>query len=93
LGTTVSGGGDVDGGGVADFVVGAYGAKSLSGGASNAGHVYVLYGVTNTSDTAASAWPTDTTIKAIAQNSTGAASSTVQPRTRISVRLLRLWAT
>jgi hypothetical protein len=30
----------------------------------------VLYGVTNTSDTAASAWPTDTTIKAIAQNST-----------------------
>jgi hypothetical protein len=65
----VSGGGDVDGDGVADFVVGAYGAKSLSGGASNAGHAYVLYDVANASDTATT-WPTDTTIKAIAQDST-----------------------
>jgi hypothetical protein len=70
MGYSVSGGGDVDGDGVADFVVGAYGAKSLSGGgAMNAGHAYVLYGAANTSD-AAAAWPTDTTIKAIAQDST-----------------------
>jgi hypothetical protein len=69
VGITVSGGGDVDGDGVADFVVGAHTAKSLSGGASNAGHAYVLYGVANAIE-AASAWPTDTAIKAIAQDST-----------------------
>jgi hypothetical protein len=68
VGNSVGGGGDVDGDDVADFVVSAHGAKSLSG-ASSAGHVYVLYGVTNASDTAAT-WPTDTTIKAIAQDST-----------------------
>jgi hypothetical protein len=64
----ISVGGYVDGDGVANFVVGAYCAKSISG-ASTAGHAYVLYGVANTSDTAAT-WPTDTTIKAIAQDST-----------------------
>jgi hypothetical protein len=69
MGLSMNGGGDVDGDGVADFVVGAYGAKSLSGGASSAGHAYVLYGVTNASD-AAAAWPTDTTILSIAQDST-----------------------
>jgi hypothetical protein len=69
VGYSVSGGGDVDGDGVTDFVVGARGAKSLSGGASTAGHAYVLYGVANASDAAAT-WPTDTTIKAITQDST-----------------------
>jgi hypothetical protein len=67
------GGGDVDGDGVADFVVGACEAKSLSGdGVTSAGQVYVLYGLTNTNDTAAgaSAWPTDTTLLSITQNST-----------------------
>jgi hypothetical protein len=63
-----NGGGDVDGDGVADFVVGAYYARSLSG-ASYGGQAYVLYGVVNASD-AATTWPTDTTIKAIAQDST-----------------------
>jgi hypothetical protein len=63
-------GGDVDGDGVADFVVGAFGAQSLSSGdILNAGHAYVLYGVANASNAAAaSAWPIDTTIKAIAQD-------------------------
>jgi hypothetical protein len=80
-GVSVAGGGDVDGDGVADFVVGAWSAESLSSGASSAGHAYVLYGVTNASDAAAT-WPTDTTIKAIAQDSTrgriidGAATNT-----------------
>jgi hypothetical protein len=68
VGWSVSGGGDVDGDGVADFVVGAFQAKSLSG-ASSAGHAYVLYGVANASNAAAT-WPTDTTIKAITQDST-----------------------
>jgi hypothetical protein len=57
VGTSVSGGGDVDGDGVDDFVMSAYGA----------GQAYVVYG---TSDAAASAWPTDTTIKTITQDST-----------------------
>jgi hypothetical protein len=65
----MAGSGDVDGDGVADFVVGADFAKSLGGSRSEAGHAYVLYGVTNPSD-AAAAWPTDTTIKAVAQDST-----------------------
>jgi hypothetical protein len=68
-GMSVSGGGDVDGDGVADFVVGAPHATSLSGDVSNAGRVHVLYGVANASDAAAT-WPTDTTIKDIAQDST-----------------------
>jgi hypothetical protein len=68
MGLPVAGGGDVDGDGVDDFVVSADGAESLSGGASYAGHVYVLYGVTSAS-AAANAWPTGSTIKAIAQNS------------------------
>jgi hypothetical protein len=67
---TVAGGGDVDGDGIADFVVGAYSADSLSGGgASQAGHAYVVYGVADPSDTAA-AWPTNSTILSIAQDST-----------------------
>jgi hypothetical protein len=66
----VGSGGDVDGDGVADFVVSAPEAKSLIGdGGLSAGQVYVLYGVANAND-AANAWPTDTTIKAIAQDST-----------------------
>jgi hypothetical protein len=69
VGIWLSGGGDVNGDGVADFVVGASDAKSLSGGALSAGHAYVLYGVTNASDTAAT-WPTDTMIKTITQDST-----------------------
>jgi hypothetical protein len=57
--TLSGGGGDVDGDGVADFVVGA----------SSAGRAYVLYGVANASNTAR-AWPTDTAILSIAQDST-----------------------
>jgi hypothetical protein len=68
-GMSVAGGGDVDGDGVADFVVGAPWAKSLNDGALSAGHAYVLYGVVNASDTAAT-WPTGSTIKAIAQDNT-----------------------
>jgi hypothetical protein len=72
----------VDGDGVADFVMGARYANSLSGDAPYAGRAYVVYGVANTSDAAASAWPTDTTSMDIAQNSTrgyiidGAAANT-----------------
>jgi hypothetical protein len=83
VGWSVAGGGDVDGDGVIDFVVGTWSVMSLSEGAmAQAGQAYVLYGVANASDAAASAWPTDTTIKAITQDSTrgriidGAATST-----------------
>jgi hypothetical protein len=69
MGISMSCGGDVDGDGVADFVVGAWSAESLSSGASSAGHAYVLYGVANASD-AAAAWPANTTILSIAQDST-----------------------
>jgi hypothetical protein len=69
-GTAVCSGGDVDGDGVDDFVVGAQHAGSLLNGTTEAGRAYVLYGVANSSD-ATTAWPTDTTIKAIAlDNST-----------------------
>ena len=40
--------GDVDGDKVKDFLIGAPYAKSLQGGALNAGQVYVLYGQQNT---------------------------------------------
>jgi hypothetical protein len=69
MGMSVSGGGDVDGDGVADFLGGAWHVKSLSGGSTEAGHAYVLYGVTDPSNAAAT-WPTDSKIKAIAQNNT-----------------------
>jgi hypothetical protein len=61
-------GGDLDGDGVADFVVGAHGAASLdeAGGGLYAGHVYVLYGMADPAD----AWTTDSEAKAIAQDST-----------------------
>jgi hypothetical protein len=67
-GYSVSGGGDVDGDGVADFVVGAHRAASLSG-ESLVGHAYVLYGVANASD-AAAAWPIDSALLDITQDST-----------------------
>jgi hypothetical protein len=68
VGQSVAGSGDVDGDGVADFVMGARYANSLGGGALGADRAYVVYGVANTSDAAAT-WPKDTTILAIAQDS------------------------
>jgi hypothetical protein len=67
MGITVSGGGDVDGEGVDDFVMGADYAMSLSGWLQHVGHAYVLYGVANASD-AATTWPTDSTILSITQD-------------------------
>jgi hypothetical protein len=60
VGSGNGGGGDVDGDGVADFVMCVYGTRSSQ--------AYVLYGVANAGG-AATTWPTDSTLRSIAQDS------------------------